>query len=170
MYCHWIWNLQLIRDLETRLILLLAHGKPYGIEPPGENKGVKKKKNERKQSQKLINRVPIPANLEWNYQGHATRICNLLRSKKNLKENCLCSMTCNNMIYTTVHHASRIQYQKEYASPLGGGAASHICTEQFLQNMRRFVIKMTASKISPKMDVRWSKLANYIIKILVQVW
>jgi len=27
---------------------------------------------------------------------------------------------------------------------------NHICTEQFLQNMRRFVIKMTASKISSK--------------------
>jgi len=54
----------LIKDRETRLFLLLAHRKPYRIEPPGEKKELKKKKNERKELPKLIYRGPIPANLE----------------------------------------------------------------------------------------------------------
>jgi len=33
---------------------------------------------------------------------------------------------------------------------VGTGGASHICTAQFLQNLHRFVIKMTAIKISSK--------------------
>jgi len=42
------------------------------------------------------------------------------------------------------------QISKLCAWPVGRGAASHICTAQFLQNLRRFVIKMTAIKISSK--------------------
>ena len=84
------------------------------------------KEKEWKQSQNLINRVPIPANLEWNYQGDATGIFNSLRWEKNLKGNSSRSMNRENMIYTTVQCASNIQYQKEYAWPVGRGAAS--CT------------------------------------------
>ena len=41
---------------------------------------------------------------------------------------------------------------------VGTGGASHICTAQFLQNLRRFVIKMTAIKISSKnVLLLWSK-------------
>ena len=95
------------------------------------------KEKEWKQSQNLINRVSIPANLEWNYQGHATGIFNWLRWEKNLKGNSSRSMNRENMSYTTVQCASSIQYHKEYAWPVGRGAASDHWLDPCQQDLPR---------------------------------